>query len=212
MSRQPSAAADPAPRRASPFRGRAWLWIALAFIAGVLLFAFVLLRSDDGDDFFRADAPGPQATSPDYAPLPAPLPGEGGVGLSRPGDAVEGPDGNARLVETPPPPTPTMPRAAPRAAPSAAGYVDPQPIADQSPPPRYPARALRRGEQGVVNVRASIGPDGVPTSVSLVSGSGSRDLDRAALDAVKRWRFRPAVEDGRPTVGTVVVPIQFSRE
>jgi protein TonB len=212
MSRQPTAATGPAPRRASPLRGRAWLWIALAFVAGLLLFAFVLLRSEDGDDFFRANAPGPQASAPDYVPLPAPLPGEGGVGLARPGEAIEGPDGNARLIETPPPPTPTMPRAAPRPAPGATGYVEPQPIADQSPPPRYPLRALRRGEQGIVNVRASIGPDGVPTSVSLVSGSGSRDLDRAALDAVKRWRFRPAVEDGRPTVGTVVVPIEFSRE
>lgn len=212
MSRTTDAASHPGSRRPSPLRGRAWLWIALAFVAGLLLFAIVLFRDEDGDDFFRAEAPGPQATSPDYAPLPAPLPGDGGVGLSRPAESVPGPDGNAKLVETAPPPVPTMPRAAPRAAPAATGYVDPQPIPDQSPPPRYPARALRRGETGVVNVRASIGPDGVPTSVSLVSGSGSRDLDRAALDAVKRWRFRPAIEGGRPTVGTVVVPIEFSRE
>ncbi|GHA74415.1 hypothetical protein GCM10007067_09240 [Lysobacter bugurensis] len=193
-------------------RGRPWLWIALAFFAGLALFAFVLMRDKDGNDFYRAEAPDSEAASPDYAPLPAPLPGDGAVGLSRPVDAPEGPDGDAQLVETRPPPVPTMPRAAQRPAPATAGYVDPQPIANQSPAPEYPVRALRRGEQGVVNVRAAIGPDGVPTSVSLVSGSGSRDLDRAALDAVKRWRFRPASENGRPTVGNVVVPIEFSRQ
>jgi periplasmic protein TonB len=212
MSRPTAATSEPAPRRRTPLRSRAWLWIALAFAAGLVLFSFVLLRDDDRDDFFRADAPGPQAGAPDYTPLPAPLPGDGGVGLARSAAPVTGPDGDARLVETRPPPVPTMPRSEPRAAASVAGHVDPQPLPDQSPAPRYPTRALRRGEQGVVNVRASIGPDGVPTSVSLVSGSGSRDLDRAALDAVRRWRFRPAVEDGRPTVGTVVVPIEFSRE
>ena len=58
-------------------------------------------------------------------------------------------------------------------------------------------------------VRAEIGPDGVPTSVSVSQGSGSRLLDRTAVDAVKRWRFEPATLDGRPTVGTVVVPIAF---
>lgn len=212
MPRPTDAPRDPAARRATPLRGRAWLWIALAFLAGLLLFALVLLRSGDRDGFYRADARGPQATAPDYVPLPAPLPGEGGVGLSRPGDRVEGPDGDARLVQTRPPPVPTMPQAAPRPSAPAAGYVEPRPIPTQSPPPRYPTRALRRGEQGIVNVRVAIGPDGVPTSVSLASGSGSRDLDRAALDAVRRWRFLPAMEDGRPTVGSVVVPIEFSRE
>lgn len=209
----PRSDANSAPRRIMPLRGRAWLGIALAFLVGVLLFAVVLLRGEDGDGFYRADAPGPEARSPDYAPLPAPLPGERGVDLSKPGEASGAAEGNARLVETTPPPVPTLPRAAPRPAPpDTAGFVDARPIPDQSPPPRYPARALRRGEQGVVNVRAAIGPDGVPTSVSLASGSGSRDLDRAALDAVRRWRFRPAMQDGRPTVGTVVVPIEFSRE
>lgn len=212
MSRPTDATSEPAPRRTTPLRSRAWLWIALAFLAGLVLFSIVLMRDGDRDDFFRADAPGPRAGAPDYTPLPAPLPGDRGVGLSRPAEPVAGPDGDARLVETRPPPVPTMPRAEPRAAPPTAGYVEPQPIPGQSPAPRYPSRALRRGEQGVVNVRASIGPDGVPTSVSLVSGSGSRDLDRAALDAVRGWRFRPAIEDGRPTVGTVVVPIEFSRE
>lgn len=78
------------------------------------------------------------------------------------------------------------------------------------PAPRYPAQAERRGLGGVVRVRADVGMDGVPTSVTVVEGSGTRELDRAALDAVRRWRFRPGQVDGKPVPGSVVVPIEFS--
>jgi len=60
-----------------------------------------------------------------------------------------------------------------------------------------------------VKGRAEIGPDGVPVSVSVAKSSGSRLLDRAAADAVLRWRFQPAQLNGQPTVGTVMVPIEF---
>jgi protein TonB len=66
-----------------------------------------------------------------------------------------------------------------------------------------------RGEGGTALVIAYIGPDGVPTSTDLAQSSGSRELDRAAQSAVRRWRFEPAMENGRPTVGRVVVPIDF---
>lgn len=191
---------------------RPWLWAVLAFFTGLLLFALVLMR-DGREDFFRADDTAPAAAAPDYTPLPAPLPADGTdtVRLPRAPDAGGATGDEPRLVETAPPPPPTVPRPVRAPAPTA-GRADPEPIPGQSPAPRYPVRALRRGEEGVVNVRAQIGPDGVPTSVSIVSGSGSRDLDRAALDAVRRWRFRPAFADGRPTVGTVVVPIAFERD
>ena len=70
-------------------------------------------------------------------------------------------------------------------------------------------RYSRRGESGTVVVRAEVGPDGVPTSVSVARSSGSRTLDRAAVSAVNRWQFRPAQLEGRPTVGSVLVPIEF---
>ena len=83
----------------------------------------------------------------------------------------------------------------------------PTPI--ESPGPRYPTRALRRGESGEVLLRIEVDPRGVPARVDVASSSGSRDLDRAAVAAAKRWRFRPAMRDGTPVAGTVNVPIAF---
>ncbi|TZF90408.1 energy transducer TonB, partial [Cognatilysobacter lacus] len=76
--------------------------------------------------------------------------------------------------------------------------------------PDYPSRALREGARGTVLVLVHIGPDGVPTATEIAQSSGSRELDRAATEAVRRWRFEPAMSDGHPTVGDVVVPIDFS--
>ena len=123
------------------------------------------------------------------------------------------PDEQPQLVETPPPPPPEPPPApvaptTPAGVPLASGSR-PEPIEGRMPPPSYPALALRRGESGTVVVRAEVGPDGVPTSVSVARSSGSRTLDRAAVSAVTRWQFRPAQLEGRPTVGSVLVPIEF---
>lgn len=191
---------------------RALLWVLLAFVAGLLLFALVLSRGRD--DFYRAGPAPPTAAGPDYAPLPTPLPAgsKDASGVQQPSSADRGDDERPQLVETrpappPPPAAPAPPR--PAAPASTAASSQPQPIAGQTPAPRYPMQALRRGERGTVTVRAQIGPDGVPTSVSVAQGSGSRLLDRAAVDAVRRWRFHPAQANGQPTVGSVMVPISF---
>jgi TonB family protein len=44
----------------------------------------------------------------------------------------------------------------------------------------------------------------------LVQGSGARELDRAAVEAVRRWRFAPATRGGQPVEGSVQVPITFN--
>jgi len=60
-----------------------------------------------------------------------------------------------------------------------------------------------------VVLRVHVGTDGEPEGIDLVTGSGSRSLDRAAVEAVRRWRFEPAMRDGRPVEGFVQVPITF---
>lgn len=194
---------------------RAWLWMLLAFAAGLGLFALVWNNGRKQHDFYRPGEAPPTAAETQYTPLPVPSGEASGEtsGLdpasaadaqtSRPAE-VEQP----RLVETAPPPP--VPSAGPDSTVAAGAFTQPVPLAGSTPSPRYPARALQRGESGTVLVQARIGPDGVPTSVTVARGSGSRVLDRAAVDAVRRWRFQPALQDGRPAVGTVNVPIEFT--
>jgi protein TonB len=63
--------------------------------------------------------------------------------------------------------------------------------------PPYPASARRMGEQGEVRLDVHVGADGAVIDVRLRTSSGSPTLDRSAIDAVRRWRFRPATVDGQ---------------
>ena len=42
--------------------------------------------------------------------------------------------------------------------------------------------------------------------------SGSRELDRAATDAVRRWRFTPAQSNGQAVPGSIEVPFDFKTQ
>lgn len=188
-------------------------WVLLAFAAGLGLFLLVWTGSRGKPDFYRAGDTPPTAAGPDYAPLPVPMP----AGSERPREQVEAdrglagldPEERPQLVEAPPPPPrPVEPIAKPEPTPTGR-VIQPRPIAGRTPAPRYPPAAMRRGESGTVLVRIEVGPDGVPVSTSVANSSGSRLLDRAAVDAARRWRFEPAHVNGQPTVGTVHVPIDF---
>ena len=50
---------------------------------------------------------------------------------------------------------------------------------------------------------------GMPAGVALVQRSGSRDLDRAAMEAVRDWRFQPAQRNGKAIAASLVIPIDF---
>lgn len=75
--------------------------------------------------------------------------------------------------------------------------------------PKYPLRALRAGIEGTVLVRVEIDSHGVPNQVSLEHRSGNRDLDRAALSAVRGWRFEPALRNGKAEASALQVPVDF---
>ncbi|MUV14773.1 TonB family protein [Lysobacter sp. HX-5-24] len=180
--------------------------IAAAVLVGLVLFLIVWSGQ-------RSNAPAPvraTADRPDFAPLPAPMAGnaDGASGMEEPDEEAlaERPRlEEAPRREAPPAPAPVAP--APTAPPAMADSASPSPIS--RPPPRYPSRALRMRETGTVRVLVAVGADGVPTDVSVESSSQSRDLDRAALEAVRKWRFRPAQRGGQPVAGSVVVPIEF---
>ncbi|MBX3705376.1 MAG: TonB family protein [Pseudomonadales bacterium] len=65
--------------------------------------------------------------------------------------------------------------------------------------PLYPGRALHRGVEGSVTVGFDLAADGTPVRLRVLSG-GTAELERAALQAAARARFKPLhAVDARPT-------------
>jgi periplasmic protein TonB len=114
-------------------------------------------------------------------------------------------------------PAPAPPVAsAPPAPPSSAPAKTTAPISDaaylQNPQPRYPISARRRGEQGTVVLNVLVTREGTAANVNVETSSGSRTLDEAALEAVRKWRFVPAKRGVQPVEAWHLVPIVFRLE
>jgi len=77
-------------------------------------------------------------------------------------------------------------------------------------PPRYPAEAARRGQQGAVILFVTVAPNGTASAVQITQSSGYALLDRAAQQAVARWRFRPELDrNGEPVPSRMPIRIRF---
>lgn len=79
-------------------------------------------------------------------------------------------------------------------------------------PPEYPQEAALNGEHGTVVVLVHVSPTGTAARVDLVRSSGSVLLDRAASEAVMRWRFLPAVKDGQPVASDMTMGFIFDNQ
>ena len=64
--------------------------------------------------------------------------------------------------------------------------------------PRYPSRALSRGIEGWVLLEFAIDELGLAVNPVVIESEPPGIFDRAATSAVKRWKYRPMIEDGRP--------------
>ncbi len=65
------------------------------------------------------------------------------------------------------------------------------------------------GAEGTVGLRALVQIDGTAANVEVTASSGSSALDRAAVEAVRRWRFVPATRDGAPIDAYVTLRIRY---
>ena len=61
-----------------------------------------------------------------------------------------------------------------------------------------------------MQVRAVIATDGSVERMEVAESSGNRYLDRAAMEAVRRWKFKPAVRGGQAVAAEVIVPLEFN--
>jgi protein TonB len=80
----------------------------------------------------------------------------------------------------------------------------------KNPAPAYPEAARRQSQEGVVILLAFINTNGFPVKVEVDKGSGFSLLDQAAVKAVRKWRFRPAMFGGIAVESSVRVPIRFN--
>jgi len=64
--------------------------------------------------------------------------------------------------------------------------------------PRYPSRALSRGIEGWVLLEFAIDELGLAINPVVIESEPPGIFDRAATSAVKRWKYRPMIEDGQP--------------
>ncbi|MBW1722340.1 MAG: energy transducer TonB [Deltaproteobacteria bacterium] len=95
------------------------------------------------------------------------------------------------------------------AAPAAPTLREAMPLYKENRPPRYPRIARRRGYQGVVQMEVLVDREGKAKEVRLLHSSGYPVLDKAALNAVRKWRFEPGKRGDEPVEMWVVVPVRF---
>ncbi|HEX7853154.1 MAG TPA: energy transducer TonB [Sphingobium sp.] len=118
----------------------------------------------------------------------------------------------------PPPPQPVALPAAtaavtgPPAPPMAISVIDRGDLGGDllaAKPPRYPMDSRLKKEQGTVVLAVTVGIDGGVAAISVRKSSGFARLDNAALDAVRKWRWKPIRENGQPVIVKGEVPIPF---
>ncbi|MEC7947826.1 MAG: energy transducer TonB [Myxococcota bacterium] len=90
--------------------------------------------------------------------------------------------------------------------------VDEAPRPVSRTPPRYPERARKKGISGRVELSLLISAAGAVQDARVLSASPAGVFEEAALAAVRGWRFRPAMYEGRPVSIRVTLPLSFGFE
>lgn len=75
--------------------------------------------------------------------------------------------------------------------------------------PDYPDGARRRGEEGEVRLEIEVDEEGGVARAKVTGGCGYRELEEAALKAVRRARFTPAKSGGRPVASSASLTVTF---
>ena len=136
----------------------------------------------------------PAAAAPAPAPAAAPPPVE-------------------TAATTPPAPRPASttasatPAAAPAAAPAGGETRAAQVV--KTTPPDYPPDAVRKHQEGWVEVEFTVMPDGTVANATVVNANPARIFNSSALRAVERWTFTPRTDNGTPTQEKMRRRIEF---
>jgi len=87
------------------------------------------------------------------------------------------------------------------------GGVSP-PVAIYKPDPEFSEEARKAKYQGVCLLGLVVGTDGRPRNIRVLSSLGM-GLDEKAIEAVKNWKFEPAMKEGHPVNVEIAVEVEF---
>src|ERR1043165_3757180 len=82
------------------------------------------------------------------------------------------------------------------------------PVPVRSVAPEYPDELRRDGVSGLVMVKCSIDEQGNVVETAIEKSSNAA-FEKPAVAAVKKWKFKPAKQDGAPVAIKVSIPIKF---
>jgi periplasmic protein TonB len=166
---------------------------------------------------------------PEMTPPPPPEPPQPRVEVAKPQVVVPQVE-----VEVPPPPmeaqvqATTEPQPMPEPAQPYSNEAPPaQPSSNSNPgqmrsavladanacaTPAYPVSAARNGETGTVTLALMVGADGRVQQSRVQNSSGSRELDRAAVNALSLCQFKPAMNAGVAEAGWAQIAYVWTLE
>jgi protein TonB len=75
--------------------------------------------------------------------------------------------------------------------------------------PVYPGMSRRRGEEGVVVLSVDVSVSGKGSNIKVIQSSGHTRLDKAAVKALSKTRFSPAMQFDRPITSTLTQTFNF---
>lgn len=75
--------------------------------------------------------------------------------------------------------------------------------------PKYPDLARERGEQGAIRLKLGINAKGLVENIEILSSTGFKLLDEAAIKAVKAAKFIPAQIEGEAVFSTSEIKLEF---
>ncbi|MEY4270591.1 MAG: hypothetical protein RLZZ58_1807 [Pseudomonadota bacterium] len=171
----------------------------------------------DGVDVVQTKAPPPPAPDPEVTPQPDPIK----TVITAPTPPIPIPLAPANPVDAQPPAKPVIfdpgpvgvaadppVPAKPVAAPVRTLALLDQRFADRFQP-TYPGRELREGVEGKARVRVRVGADGRVKAVEDLGASSPGFFAETQRQALNKWRFKPATEDGKPVESWFTITVTF---
>ncbi len=90
------------------------------------------------------------------------------------------------------------------------GVTNPELIPSSKIQPRYPEIARKAKVQGTVILQAVIRKNGTVRNVTILKSPGPKfGFDEAAIAAVRQWRYKPGLQNGKPVDVYFTVVVDF---